>query len=657
MRKVLFVLVSVAVLLSGCGNKTILTENDVPQLPRESVLGGGSSPPTQISPYGSNVAWAYLYNDVLNVWVADMGLIKSDARPVTKSTDRPITKFWWDYTGNIIYLKDDGGNENYHLHRVNITTLADVDLTPGKGFRVGIEQLSTSHKKEIAITINDRDPEKFDIKKINLETGKTELIYKNTENIIACVDYEFKIRVGERETPDGGKELLRFRDGKWEVMETVTLDDNRFTYFLNIDRSDQFAYLMTSLGRDTAAVYRVDINTWHKELVAANDKSDTNDYIFWGSTQDLSAVSFFYDKQTWQAVDPAIKPDLNYLSKLHDGKWLVESISLDDDLWIVSYESDVSPGDTYLYYRNQKSAHKILSKDGWIPKDAHLAKMNPRVIKSRDGIDLVSYLSLPPWTDNDENGVPDKPVPMVLMVHGGPASRVYWGYNSVHQFFANRGYAVLDVNFRGSWGFGKRFLNLGNGQWGAKMNDDLIDAVDWAIGQSIAIPDKVAIYGGSYGGYAVLAGMTFTPDKFACGIDYVGISNLMTFMRSMPSYWKPSYESWIRQVGGDPDTEAGREFLASRSPINFADKIKKPLLVAHGLNDQRVKIAESEQIVKAVRKNNVPVTFCVYPDEGHGFLKWKNQMTFYAIVENFLSKYLGGRAQTIEDSGSSIQIR
>jgi dipeptidyl aminopeptidase/acylaminoacyl peptidase len=324
---------------------------------------------------------------------------------------------------------------------------------------------------------------------------------------------------------------------------------------------------------------------------------------------------------------------------------------------------DNGPARTYLYERPAEGkgtrSHTFLYSHKKSLENLPLAHMHPVIIKSRDGMDLVSYLSLPPSADSDGDGHPEHPVPMVLDVHGGPWGRDSWGFNPEHQWLANRGYAVLSVNYRGSTGFGKAFVNAGDKEWAGKMHDDLIDAVDWAVAQKIAIADKVAIMGGSYGGYATLVGLTFTPDKFACGVDIVGPSNLNTLLKSIPPYWKPQIAQMTTRMG-DPSTPEGLKLLEDRSPLNRVDQIKRPLLIGQGAHDPRVKQAEADQIVSAMQNKNLPVTYVLYPDEGHGFARPANRMSFYAVAENFLKQNLGGKAAPIspEDlKGSTIEVR
>lgn len=658
MRKQFMLVLVILLVFAGCGAPK-MTENDVPLFPRHIVLSR-SSGEVKISPDGTKVAWSAVTDNYTNIWVANADNIGKQ-KPITNSKDGPIYNFEWDYTNNIVYYKDNKGDENTHLYRVNVATGACMDLTPGKDIKANILAMSSKHPDEIAIQVNDRDSQMFDVKKVNLETGKTELLYKNTDNITAQVDADLNIRLGSRITDEGGKELFRFQKGKWDLVESFGAEDEMTTEFVASTNDNRFVYMIDSKDRDTTALYKVEIDTWKKQLVAQNSTADVYDLILDSKTDNVSVVCYYYDKQIWQVLDESVKQDLKYLENFKSGQFYVKTQSLDGRKWIVSYESDTEPIKYYIFDRQSRNATFLSNSGSFFSEDEYkLSKMLPRVIKSKDGLDLVSYLSLPPWSDPDNDGIPDTPVPMVINVHGGPSSRVYWGFNGLHQFFANRGYAVLSVNFRGSYGFGKKFLNWGNGEWGGKMQEDINDAMDWAIAQKIAIPAKVCIYGGSYGGYSVLAGLAFTPDRFACGIDYVGISNLLTFAKTLPSYWKASYKSLIKKLGADPDTQTGKIILKSKSPLTHADMIRRPLLIAHGQNDPRVKVAESEQIVKALKDKGVPVIFCLYPDEGHGFKRWQNSLSFYTMIEEFLGKTLGGRVQKMraEDfANSSIQVK
>jgi dipeptidyl aminopeptidase/acylaminoacyl peptidase len=370
----------------------------------------------------------------------------------------------------------------------------------------------------------------------------------------------------------------------------------------------------------------------------------------------VQAVAFTYERKTWQVIDPAIAGDLNYLRTVADGDVEVAARTLDDQHWIVAYLLDAGPVKFYLYDREAQRADLLFSHRQAL-EELPLAPMHPVVIPARDGLTLVSYFTLPVGSDQDNDTRPDQPLPMVLLVHGGPWGRDNWGYDSLHQLLANRGYGVLSVNFRASTGFGKAMINAGNLEWGAKMHDDLLDAVHWAIQEKIADPARVAIMGGSYGGYATLWGMTNTPERFACGVDIVGPSNLVTLLESIPPYWQPQVELFATRVG-DHRTAEGRAFLTERSPLTYVDQIQKPLLIGQGANDPRVKQAESDQIVKAMQEKGLAVTYVLYADEGHGFARPENNLSFYAVTEAFLAQCLGGRYEPIGDDfdGSSIAV-
>ena len=370
----------------------------------------------------------------------------------------------------------------------------------------------------------------------------------------------------------------------------------------------------------------------------------------------VQAVAFNYDRVRWQVVDQAIAPDLEYLKTVNDGEINILSRTLDDSRWTVAFVNDDGPVRFYLYDRPKRTATLLFTNRPKL-ESTTLASMHAREIKSRDGLTLMSYLTLPVWTDPDGDGAPATPLPMVLYVHGGPWARDVWGFNSTHQLLANRGYAVLSVNFRASTGFGKKFLNAGNREWAGKMHEDLLDAVNWAVSAKVADAKQVAIMGGSYGGYATLAGLTFTPDVFAAGVDIVGPSNLITLLNTIPPYWAPQIELFTTRVG-DHRTPEGKKFLESRSPLTLVDRIARPLLIAQGANDPRVKQAESDQIVSAMKAKNIPVVYALFPDEGHGFARPENNVAFMAITEAFLAQHLKGRAEPVGDAfkGSSVTI-
>ncbi|RIK70984.1 MAG: hypothetical protein DCC67_20520 [Planctomycetota bacterium] len=432
--------------------------------------------------------------------------------------------------------------------------------------------------------------------------------------------------------------------------------DPRSGRWAGFDKTGDILYLLDSRGRDTSALFALNLNTDEKLLLAENPKADVGEVLVHPTEKTIQAVGFTYARREWKILDESIKKDLDYLATVEDGELLVTSRTLDDQQWTCAYLLDNGPVKFYRYDRANQKAHFLFNSrddlDGY-----PLVNMHAPIIDARDGKKLVCYLSLPKGSDPDGDGKPDKPVPMVLNVHGGPWARDEWGYDAEHQWLANRGYAVLAVNYRGSTGFGKSFVNAANGEWSRKMHEDLIDAVNWAVKNGVAQQDKVAIMGGSYGGYATLVGLTFTPDVFACGVDIVGPSSLVTLLQNVPPYWAPFMPVMKIRVG-DVDTEEGRQALLERSPLTLVDKIKKPLLIGQGANDPRVTQLEADQIVEAMQARNIPVTYVLYPDEGHGFALQQNRMSFNAVAEAFLAEHLGGRFEPVGDDfeASSIHI-
>jgi dipeptidyl aminopeptidase/acylaminoacyl peptidase len=504
------------------------------------------------------------------------------------------------------------------------------------------------------IGLNDRDARYHDIYRLNLLTGQRQLVQPNPEFDGFITDDDFRIRFAMKTTPDGGSELLRAAEGKWISFMKVAPDDVMTTSPVGFDKENNRLYMKDSRGRNTAALAVLDLATGEEKIIAEDAQADISGAMVHPTEKTIQAVASTYERKKWRILDPAIEGDLQYLRTVADGDIEVVDRTLDDSQWIVVFLLDDGPARTYRYDRAAKKAQFLFVNRQSLLRTT-LSKMHPVVIPARDGLPLVSYLTLPPGSDKRATGRPDSPLPMVLLVHGGPWGRSNWGFDALHQWLANRGYAVLDVNFRASTGFGKAFVNASNREWGGKMHDDLIDGVRWAIEQKVANPNKIAIAGGSYGGYATLVGLTFTPDVFACGVDIVGPSNLVTLINSVPPYWKPQLDVFYTRMG-DPRTEAGEQFLLSRSPLTFADRIKRPLLIGQGANDPRVKQAESDQIVQAMKAKNIPVTYVLYPDEGHGFARPPNRLSFFAVMEQFLSRVLGGRAQPIGEDfkGSSI---
>jgi dipeptidyl aminopeptidase/acylaminoacyl peptidase len=459
---------------------------------------------------------------------------------------------------------------------------------------------------------------------------------------------------------DGGNQIYLF-DDKIEIpFLKISHEDSKTTGIVGFTEKGDKAYFVSSIDRDISGLFLLDLKTKNKELIYLNEKADIENIILQPKTKQLQAISYSYLKQDYKFIDAKFEEDYNILKEISkNGQIIIKSRDLEDNKWLVVFDYDDKPIQYYLYDRTNKKANYLFSNKDEL-SNYSLTKMHPIVIKTRDGLDLVSYISIPNDIKKSQNDYKTiKPAPMVLLVHGGPNARDYWGLNSTHQWLSNRGYVVLSVNYRGSTGFGKNFINAGNGEWAAKMHDDLIDAVDWAVSEKIADKDKIAIMGGSYGGYATLVGLTFTPDIFACGVDIVGPSNLITLVNSVPEYWKPVINSLKLMLGGDHKTKEGEEIYKKKSPLFYVDRITKPLLIGQGANDPRVKQAESDQIVDLMKKHKIPVIYALYPDEGHGFIRPENRLSFYAITEGFFAKYLGGRYEQIKNDfeNSSILIK
>ena len=625
-------------------------------IPRRVIFGNPERTAPFVSPDGKTLVFTAAVDGVMNIWVAPIGDLAA-AKPLTKEKSRPIMKFWWAPNGtHVLYLQDQGGNENYHLYAVDVASGVTKDLTPFKNTRAEVIADSYERPDELLIGINNRDPRWHDVWRINVVTGESSLVLKNEGFASFLADHTLTVRLGSKPTPDGGLEYLRLEDGEWKPFSTVPGDDALTTEPLFFGEDNETLYMVDSRGRDKSALTAVDLDTNKAKIIASAAKSDIAYVIADPETHKPLAYSAEYNRMEWTALDESLKGDIEFLNKQVTGYWSVLSQSKDGNLWTVWIDNTGEPIRFGLYDR-RKRALKMLFAARPTLEGAPLPTTHARTITSRDGLELVSYLTLPKGSDANGDGVPEKRLPLVLNVHGGPWARDSLAYNPPAAWLANRGYAVLSVNFRGSTGFGKAFLNAGDKEWGGKMQNDLIDAVDWAVKNKIALKDKVAIYGASYGGYATLVGLTQTPDKFACGVNIVGPSNLKTMLTNMPAYWASFLDTFKRRVG-DPATKEGSALLTDRSPLFRAAKIQRPLLIAQGANDPRVKQSEADQIVRAMTKKNLPVTYVLYADEGHGFARPENRLSFYAISEAFLAQCLGGRVEPIGNDfeGSSVAV-
>jgi dipeptidyl aminopeptidase/acylaminoacyl peptidase len=643
-------------------------------IPRDVLFGNPDRASPHLSPDGKFLSFLAPVNGVLNVWVGPADNPK-DAKPVTADKKRGIRTHFWAYTNkHVLYLQDVDGDENWHVYGVDLQSNKTTDLTPLKKVQARIDTVSHKFPEEVLVSLNDRDPALHDVYRLNILTGEKKLVQKNEGYFGFVADDDYNLRLAIKFTPDGGSTFRKPDDkGGWVDYLKVPQEDSLTTNPVGFNKQGDVLYLIDSRNRDTGALTTLNLKSDKQEVVASNDKADAGGVMTHPTENTIQAVSFAYERQQWVFKDKAVEQDFKTLQQVADGEVNVVSRTKDDTQWVVAFLMDDGPVRYYHYDRPTKKSTFLFTNKTAL-ENVKLQKMHPVTIKSRDGLNLVCYLTLPPHptlspqgggegrvrrpgADKEGKGRPDQPVPMVLDVHGGPWGRDTWGLNPTHQFLANRGYAVLSVNFRGSTGFGKKFVNAGDKEWAGKMHDDLIDAVNWAVAEKIAPKDKVAIMGGSYGGYATLVGMTFTPDVFACGVDIVGPSNLVTLLKSIPPYWKPILDMFKARVG-DLNTADGKKLLEERSPLNRADQIKKPLLIGQGANDPRVKQAESDQIVKAMQDKKIPVTYVLFSDEGHGFARPENRLAFYAVTEAFLAKHLGGRYEALGDAckGSTIAV-
>ena len=625
---------------------------------RDALFGNPERANVQISPDGKYLSWVAAVDGVLNVWVAPADN-PSQARAVTQDKARGIRSYFWSYQPDtLLYLRDSGGDEDFHLYAVDLKTGQAKDLTPFPKTTAQVAGVSPKHPGTILVGMNDRDAQWHDIYKVDLASGDRTLLEKNDAQIAGYIaDADYTLKYAQRSRPDGGADVLRRgANGAWEKFDDIPFEDVLTTSPGGLTLDGKTLYFTDSRGRNTAALFAIDVASGKRTLVLEDARADVGGTLADPATGKVQAVSVDYLRDEWKVVDPAIRADLEKLEAIGPGDVSVNTRTLDDKTWIVAYSAAEAP---LVYYRYDRGAGTLTKLFSARPKleGKPLVPQWPVEIASRDNKTLVSYLTLPRSADANNDGKADAPVPLVLLVHGGPWARDSYGYGGYNQWLANRGYAVLSVNFRGSTGFGKDFTNAGNGEWAGKMHDDLIDAVQWAVKQGVTTQDQVAIMGGSYGGYATLAGLTFTPDAFACGVDIVGPSNLNTLLSTVPPYWASFFEQLAKRMG-DPRTDAGKKWLTERSPLTRADQIKKPLLIGQGANDPRVKQAESDQIVKAMQAKNIPVTYVLFPDEGHGFARPENNKAFNAVTEGFLAQCLGGRAEPIgkDFTGSSISV-
>jgi len=613
-----------------------------PLIEREIFFGNPEITSSSISPDGKYISFIKAFEGVLNIWIKTVEADFDEAHPLTKEEKRPIRSYFWTWDSKyIIYAQDTGGDENFSLFRVDPDS-QDPEaylLTPEENTTSYVVSLPKAFPGKIFIALNDRDKAWHDYYEMDIASGNRNCIVQNTDKLNSLFfDLQGRARFAGRSLADGGNEILELSpDGSFHRIFKSTLEESISPLKF---RKDGKAYFISNLGDpDLTGLYVYDPENKSLDFIESDpqDEVDIENAVFSAKSDELIATVYVGDKKRIYWKDKSYKDDYDYLqSKFPLKEISISSTTLDEKSWIIYVSSDDDPGSAYFFSREDRELEFLYSPR---PKlsEARLVRMEAVHFNSLDGLKVPAYISFPPLREK-------KDLPAVIMVHGGPWARDYWGYNSYAQFLANRGYIVMQVNFRGSTGFGKAFLNAAINQWGERMQDDISAAAHYLSDNGYANPDKIAIMGGSYGGYATLAGLCFTPDLYAAGVSIVGPSNLFTLLETIPPYWESARVMFHKRMG-DPTTESGKAQLKRQSPFFHADKIKAPLLVAQGANDPRVKKSESDQIVIAMRDHGLPVEYINFPDEGHGFARPENSMAFIAVMEKFLAHHLGGRYQ------------
>jgi dipeptidyl aminopeptidase/acylaminoacyl peptidase len=643
-KNLLILFLMIGAVAFSCGPK----KQDVPPLIDRAVffddpvIAGG-----RLSPDGSYISFLSPYEGTRNIYVKTLEAAFEDAIPVTAVTERPIMGYFWSRDGRyLLYVMDKGGDENFNIYAVDPKEAAPGvipearNITSREGVRAAIYHISRIDPDLMFVGMNDRDRAWHDLYSLKISTGELNLLRENNNRYTSWIfDYEDMLRMATRSNIDGTEELFRMDPAgetliySWSVLETA--------YPAAFQKDNQHFYMVSNVGDDVdlTQLYLMNIETGEKELVEKDPegKADFGGLGISDKTLEVLLTTYTDDRTRYYFKNEEFENHFNTVkAELGDKELSFFSATNDERFWLISASADVDPGSVYLYDTETKELTYQYSPRPEIPKE-HLSPMTSIRFPSSDGLEIQAYLVMP-------KGFGEKNLPLVVHPHGGPWARDFWGYNSYAQFMANRGYAVLMPNFRGSTGFGKSFLNAGNQQWGDLMQDDITWGVKYLIEQGIADPERVAIFGGSYGGYATLAGVAFTPDLYAAGVSFVGPSNLITLLNSIPPYWEAARVVFHLRMG-DPSTPEGKAQLERQSPLFSADQIVAPLMVVQGDNDPRVKTAESDQIVVALRERGFPVEYINAPDEGHGFARPVNNMAFVAAMEKFLATHVGGRYQ------------
>jgi dipeptidyl aminopeptidase/acylaminoacyl peptidase len=611
-----------------------------PLVPRTVLFGNPERVSPRISPDGSRLAWIAPDEGVLNVWVGAIG--SDDARAVTDDRDRGIRSFFWAHDNrHLLYVQDKGGDENWRLYAVDLETGATRDLTPFDDVQARVEEVDKHFPDEILVGLNRDNPQLHDVYRLHLPTGELTKEVENPGFIGFLADAGLQVRAGVAPTADGGMVLMVRDDAgsEWRQLLAVGQEDALTTQPVSFTLDGSALYGISSVGANAGRLVRIDCADAAEEVICEDPQYDVSGVRLHPDTRQPQLAVFMKERADYVVLDPDIAADVAAVRALDKGDMMLQGHDDADRVWLAGFVADDGPVRYHAYDRATGEATFLFEHQPALSQYT-LAAMEPFSFTSRDGLTVHGYLTFPP-------GLPREGLAAVLDVHGGPWARDAWGFDPEAQWLANRGYLCIQVNFRGSTGYGKDFLNAGNKEWGARMHDDLLDAVDWVVAQGYADARRVAIYGGSYGGYAALVGATFTPEVFACAVDMVGPSNLKTLIETIPPYWVPLIAQFHTRVG-NPETEA--DLLWERSPLSHVDAIRIPMLIAQGANDPRVKQAESEQIVAAMRDKGIDHEYLLFEDEGHGFAKPENRLRFYAAAERFLARHLGGR---FEEDGAS----
>ncbi len=605
-----------------------------PLIPRSVLFGNPDHASPSISPDARLLGYVAPLDGVLNVWVEPLDGSRP-ARAVTHDTDRGVRSYAFCHDDeHLLYVQDKDGDESWRLYVLDLATDEARLVTPGEGVQARIVAHNRWHPHEVLVALNDRDPQLHDLHRLDLRTGELRLVQQNPGFVDWLVDTDLQIRGGTTMDADGGLVIHLGRDGAYESYLEVPPEDAESTGVWGFTRDGSALLVLSSIGVNATRLERHDLATGERRVVAADEAYDVSGLWLDPATLEPQAVEFAKDRQEIVLLDESLLGDLERIRALGDGDVSVTRRERDDRLWVVSISPSDGPIRFWILDRSTGRSRFLFPHRKEL-EGLPLAPMEPFSFTARDGLTIHGYVTFPPGVERHE-------LPAVVDVHGGPWARDTWGFDAEAQWLANRGYVCVQVNFRGSTGYGKIFLNAGDKQWGAQMQGDLTDAVEDVVARGWVDRDRVGIYGGSYGGYAVLAGAAFTPDEYRCGVDIVGPSNLLTLLASVPEYWRPVIAMMYRRVG-NPETEP--DLLRERSPLFSVEQIRIPLLVVQGANDPRVKQAEAEQIVAALRDKGLPHEYLLFPDEGHGLAKPQNREIFYAKAEAFLAEHLGGRIQ------------